>query len=272
MSFPTAQSDTADNTDGANAYHLGTKYRFPIFAGFADVGGGTFSLGYENYTITAATIQGLSCTPGGLIKNAPGVAPGNSHLLWSSYGTTLVGNESFPLLLAQLGYANSADNIDIIYDSSQGSTVGTSTDYADPELMRESTGGSGNAANNFFVAGLYHRLNDQFTNNFGWIHNSPESDEGGTDRPQEWPDELQGNSDTRFILAVPDGGTGTHNYGLSVVTDFRPAGNTEGTHYGTLDITNSYGATKTYVISLMDTAGACNSFTKRTLFKIDSLA
>lgn len=266
--FPASQQEAGETTD----IHRGTRYRFPIFAGFADIGGGTFALNYSDYTITSAIIQGLSCTPGGLIKDSPSVAPGNSHQLYVSYGTQLVGRESFPLLVENLGYADSTNNVQLFYDSSQGSNsnVPIGSDGA-AELKAVATS-AGTINNNYNVIGLYHRTNDMFTNNFGWIHNSPEADEGGTDRPDSWPDALQGNSDTRFVLAVPDGGTGTRNYGLSIVTDFRPQGNTEGTQFGTLSITNSYGATKQYVVSTMDTSGACNSLTKRVLFKIDSLA
>ena len=88
-----------------------------------------------------------------------------------------------------------------------------------------------------------------------------------------FPDALQGAANTRFIVATPDGGTGTSNLGLAVIeTIGNGAGTTTGTVFGEVSITNSFGATKVYVVSVQGSIESMNSAAgTKTPFLIKSL-
>ena len=244
-----------------NEYSSPLKYRMPIFVGFADVGGSLVENDFDNLTITEAVIKGLTCRPGGLLKGVQSVAPGTAHNLQYSYGTELQGNDRFPLLVDAFGYADSDDNVDMLY---------TADDNFTNELEYED--GNEVGPNEQGILGLSHLAYDYFDHTFGWVHNKADG-QGGIDIPANYPDALLGDADTRLIMAVPDGGANTSNHGLSIVTDFHPTGFTGGTLFdNNFSITNSYGASKRYVVSAMDTAGAMDSITdKRMMFKIDQL-
>lgn len=247
--------DTEDT--GRKVYTKPLNYRLPIFVGFADVGGSLVETDFDNLTITEATIKGLTCRPGGLQKGVQSVAPGQSWNLSVSYGTVLQGHDRFPLLVEAFGHADSADNVDMIYTPDNNFTN---------ELLYEAN----NSPYGGSLMGLSHATLDTFDCNFGWLHNKPAAQQA---IPDDFPDALLGGGDTRLIMAVPDGGPNTSNHGLSIVTDFQPTGVTSGTLFdNNFEITNSFGASKRYVVSVMDTVGAMDSVSdKRMLFKIDQL-
>lgn len=210
------------------------KFRFPILAGFLNVGEQGIEDDFDNFTnVTQAQLKTMRLTPGGWAANAQDV-PGN-YSSGAAYGSEFNSGQFFPRLDPNYGYNESGDNATPNYGTESNLFAGTSN-------------GSDAGA-------------------FGWVHNSQTPV-----APDTFPEALQGDANTRFIVAVPDGGTGTSNLGFAVIETLNPGGLISGTVYGEVDITNSFGATKTYVVSIQGSIESMNSAAgTKTPFLIKSL-
>lgn len=195
------------------------KFRYAILAGFLDVGS-------QQVINTFGSFTGLSQANLKSMRLTPGGWSANDsevqqgYSSGASYGSTLSSNENFPRLDSNYGYAQSADNSTPNYSSGTGLFAGTST-------------GSSPGA-------------------FGWAHNSQT-----TPAPANFPDALQGGAGTRFIVAVPDGGAGTSNLGFALIESVGL--NTTGSIFGEVNITNDFGATKAYVVTVQAGINSMNS-------------
>ena len=223
-------------TDSQTTQSSEVKFRFPILAGFLNVGTTPIISNFGDFTnLTQTTLKTMTLRPGGWNANATDV-PG-SYTAGASYGNTFDSEQFFPRLDPNYGYNQSGDNATPNYNTNSNMFAGTSNGTASDGA-------------------------------FGWVHNSQT-----TPAPDSFPDALQGAANTRFIVAVPDGGTGTSNLGLAVIeTIGNGAGTTSGTVFGEVAITNSFGATKVYVVSVQGSIESMNSAAgTKTPFLIKSL-
>ena len=223
-------------TDSVESQGDEIKFRYSIMAGFLNLGTAPVITNFADFTgMTEANIKTMSLVPGGWSANATDV-PG-SYTTGASYGSTFNSGEFFPRLDPNYGYNESGDNSSPNYGANTGLFAGTSN-------------------------------GSQSDGAFGWVHNSQTSPAPGT-----FPAALQGGSNTRFVVAVPDGGTGTSNLGLAVIEQIgNGAGTTTGTVFGEVEITNAFSATKTYVVSVQGSIESMNSAAgTKTPFLIKSL-